>query len=155
MVLQNSNGHNRHSIRLKDYDYTQSGYYFITICTQGRVQRFGEIINGHVQLNAAGKMLQSVWNSLPCHYPVGIDEFVIMPNHIHGIIVLKSSINFSISDAVHRLKTMTTKLYTDGVKQSNWLPYEKTLWQRNYWERIVRNEEELNRVRQDQIKIVL
>ncbi len=77
----------RKSSRLKDYDYSQSGLYFITICTQDRIDRFGKIENGIMIVNDAGKMVQSVWANLPSQFPsIALDAFQIMPNHIHGII---------------------------------------------------------------------
>ncbi len=83
----NPDVHHRRSIRLRDYDYSQAGVYFITICTQGRQHLFGDIEDGMVKLSAAGEMVHTVWDEIPSHYPgVEIDQFVIMPNHIHGII---------------------------------------------------------------------
>lgn len=79
----------RHSIRLRGYDYTQAGAYFVTICTQHKAYVFGEIVEGEMQLTTAGRRVQQVWNDLPQYYPaVDVDAFVPMPNHIHGIIVL-------------------------------------------------------------------
>lgn len=79
----------RRSIRLRGYDYTRAGAYFVTICTQNRECLFGNIVEGEIRLNDAGHVVQSVWNELPQHYPgVDVDAFVVMPNHIHGIIVL-------------------------------------------------------------------
>ena len=81
---------NRRSIRLKEYDYTQAGFYFITICTQNRICLFGKIENGEMALNDAGKMIQTAWNEIPIYYNgFDVDEFVVMPNHIHGIIKIK------------------------------------------------------------------
>jgi len=81
--------HHRRSIRLRGYDYTRAGAYFVTICTQNRECLFGNIVEGEIWLNDAGHMVQSVWNELSQHYPgVDVDAFVVMPNHIHGIIVL-------------------------------------------------------------------
>ena len=81
--------HHRRSIRLKDYDYSQSGAYFITICTQKRECLFGEIVDGEMRLNDAGQMVQTTWDELPKHYTgIEIDEFVVMPNHFHGIILI-------------------------------------------------------------------
>ena len=84
----NSEKHNRRSIRLKGYNYAQSGAYYVTICTQHRECMFGEIKKGHMHMNEIGNMVQDVWNELPTKY-AGIenDEFIIMPNHIHGIII--------------------------------------------------------------------
>ena len=81
--------HHRESIRLKGYDYSQPGGYFVTIVAQNRECLFGEIAGGEVQLSRAGRIVQQAWMDLPNHYAdVVLDEFVIMPNHVHGIIVL-------------------------------------------------------------------
>lgn len=81
--------HHRRSIHLKDYDYSQSGAYFITICIQNRKCLFGEIINSEMRLNDGRRMVQTVWDRLPKYYTgIDIDEFVIMPNHFHGIILI-------------------------------------------------------------------
>ncbi|MGQ9928667.1 MAG: transposase, partial [Chloroflexaceae bacterium] len=79
----------RRSIRLKGYDYAQAGAYFVTICTQNRECLFGEVVNGEMRLNTYGAAVLGAWQDLPNHYPnVTLDAFVVMPNHVHGIIVL-------------------------------------------------------------------
>ena len=81
--------HHRRSIRLKGYDYSQAGAYFITICTKNRECMFGDILDGKMVLNHAGDMIQTVWDEIPLYYAgIDIDEFAVMPNHIHGIIVI-------------------------------------------------------------------
>lgn len=170
--------YHRRSIRLKGYDYSQPGAYFLTICTQHRECMFGEIADGKMVLNPAGEMIQTVWDEIPFHYAgIDIDEFMAMPNHIHGIVVIVGATprgypgsipcgfpggpgqaqgpaptgntgTLSLPDVVHRFKTMTTKRYADGVKQSGWRLFSGKLWQRNYWEHIVRNETELNGIRE-------
>ena len=169
--------HRRRSIRLQGYDYSQAGAYFITICTQNRECMFGEIVDGKMALNHAGNMIQTVWDEIPFHYAgIEIDEFIVMPNHIHGIIIISRSVvvptvgagpracpdngqprgvaptgnagTLSLGDMVHRFKTMTAKRYADGVKQSGWQSFPGKLWQRNYWEHIVRNEMKLNQIRE-------
>ena len=81
--------HHRRSIRLKGYDYTQPGAYFITICTHGRECLFGEIIDGEMHLNEAGQIVVQTWQDLPNHVSnVQLDAFVVMPNHVHGIIII-------------------------------------------------------------------
>ena len=162
--------HHRRSIRLPGYDYSRSGAYFVTICTQNRECMFGKIVGGEMVLNDAGRMINIVWDEMQGNYPgVETDEFVVMPNHTHGIIVLVGAgprtcpdngqpknnghpqgvaPTLSLPDVVHRFKTMTTKRYTDGVKQSGWAPYPGKLWQRNYYEHIIRNEQELNKIRE-------
>lgn len=78
---------NRRSLRLKGYDYAQAGAYFVTICTQGRVCLFGEVVDGEMRLNAAGAVVDAEWHGLPRRFPgVQTDAFVVMPNHVHGII---------------------------------------------------------------------
>ncbi|GAB4356736.1 MAG: hypothetical protein Kow0060_09640 [Methylohalobius crimeensis] len=139
-----------------------------------------------MRLNDAGRMVQTVWGSIPASYAdIETDAFIIMPNHIHGIIAIVGAgpcacpdscacpdpgqprgvaptghgqsgrgqprgvaPTLSLPDVVHRFKTMTTKRYTDGVKQHGWPPFPGKLWQRNYYERIIRNENELNRIRE-------
>ena len=84
-----SNRQNRRSIRLPGYDYSKTGTYFVTICTQNRECLFGTIVDGEMRLNGVGRIVQSVWNGLPEHYPhVALDVMTIMPNHVHAIIVL-------------------------------------------------------------------
>lgn len=83
--------HHRRSIRLKGYDYTQAGLYFITICTQDRERLFGKIVNRKMILNDAGLMVETVWNEIPQFYiDFDIHSFIVMPDHIHGIIEKKS-----------------------------------------------------------------
>ncbi|MCP9465641.1 MAG: hypothetical protein NNA25_12715 [Nitrospira sp.] len=160
--------HHRRSICLKGYDYSQPGAYFITIVTQDRACLFGEVVDGEMRVNDAGRMIQSVWDEMSAFYSgIDADEFVVMPNHIHGIIVLVGATpcgrpesgqaqgqargpapTLSVPAAVHRFKTLTTKRYTDGIKQSGWPPFRGRLWQRNYYEHIIRNDESLNRIRE-------
>ena len=79
---------NRRSIRLRGYDYSRAGAYFVTICVQNRACEFGEIVDGEMVLGDSGGMVETVWNELPDRFlNIDLDAFVIMPNHIHGIIV--------------------------------------------------------------------
>ena len=163
-----SKSHHRRSIRLKGYDYTQSGACFVSITTQNRECFFGSISKGQLQLNEAGLMVQRIWDEMPAHYPgFETDAFIVMPNHIHGIIVCVGATTrgcplsdpdsgqaqgpaptyLSLPDVIHRLKTLTTKQYTDGVKLYDWPVFHGRLWQRNYYEHIIRNERELARIR--------
>ncbi len=83
--------HNRQSIRMKGYNYAQSGLYFITICTHNRDHLFGKIINKDMVLNEAGMVATKCWRDIPVHFPIAVlHEYVIMPDHIHGIIELQS-----------------------------------------------------------------
>jgi REP element-mobilizing transposase RayT len=86
----------RRSIRLGNYDYTTAGAYFVTMCAYGRECLFGEIVNGEMVPNAAGICIMAVWDSLPGRYPdIALDEFVIMPNHVHGIIMINEPVGAS------------------------------------------------------------
>ena len=88
-MIYNPDKHHRRSIRLKGYDYSQAGAYFVTICIQDRECLLGEIIIGEMKLNAAGKMIHYWWNQLPDKYPnIELDEYIIIPNHLHGIIIV-------------------------------------------------------------------
>jgi putative transposase len=154
----------RRSMRLKSYDYTQAGAYFVTICTQKRHCLFGDIVETEMRLNNAGQMVWTVWDELSVHYSnIELDGFVIMPNHVHAIVILVGvgphaypdrgqpqgvAPTLSLPDVVHRFKTLTTKRYADGVKQSGWLPFSGRLWQRNYFEHVIRSEQSLNRIRE-------
>jgi len=82
----------RRSLRLKEYDYTQPGAYFITIVTQNRSFLFGNIIDGEMHLNDAGRVVQSLWDEIPTHFPNSdMGAFVVMPNHVHGIIIINNA----------------------------------------------------------------
>ncbi len=168
--------HHRRSIRLKGYDYSQAGACFVTICTMDRQCLFGDIVSGQMRLNRAGQMIATVWQEIPRYYSgIDIDNVAVMPNHLHGIITIVGAgpracpgpghpqggaptvsghpqggapARLSLPDVVHRFKTLTTKRYVDGVKQNGWTPFPGKLWQRNYWEHIVRNESELHRIRE-------
>ncbi len=167
----------RRSIRLSGYDYTREGAYFITICTQDRADRFGAITDGTIELNDVGRMVQNIWIELPTYYPgVDIDAFVVMPDHIHGIIILTRAESvgaglracpfdgngqpqgvaptetappdrLSLPDVVHRFKSLTTARYRAGVQRHDWPAFDGRLWQRNYHEHIIRDDAELTRIR--------
>jgi len=159
----------RRSLRLADYDYAQTGAYFVTVCTNGRKCLFGKVINGEMGVNDSGGMVESVWSDIPKHYSeVNVDAFVAMPNHVHGIIFLGVGAGpracpeeehkmgqpqgvaptLSLPDVVHRFKSLTTTKYMNGVRHNNWPPFRGRLWQRNYYEHVIRNENELNLIRE-------
>jgi putative transposase len=170
----NPDKHHRRSIRLKGYDYSQEGAYFITLCINKRLCLFGDVVDDEVQLNDAGKMLQTWWDKLSGKYEnIKLDEYIIMPNHMHGIIFivgadpcvcpkgqtvqtqpegehagspLQNNV-IPLSRMIQWFKMMSTNEYIINVKQKNWLPFYKKLWQRDYYERIIRNENELNKIR--------
>ncbi len=91
-MIYNPDENDRKTIRLKGYDYAQNGAYFVTICIKNKECISGEILDGGILLNDAGEMIQTVWNALPEHYPhVELDQFVVMPNHMHGIVVISNN----------------------------------------------------------------
>lgn len=143
---------NRGSIRLKGWDYSSKGYYFVTICLQKRINLFGEIIENRIILNPVGKLVDNKWKEIPKHYlGIEIDEYCVMPDHIHGILVCKGEMRqprFSVAEIIQRYKILTTNLYIGAIKSDNWLRFEKRLWQRDYWERIIRDQSELQRIRE-------
>jgi len=138
--------HHRRSIRLLGYDYTQAGAYFITICVQNRENLFGAIRNGKMQPNAAGEMVGRWYDELANKFPgLLCDEFVCMPNHVHFVLINQES---DIRGVVQWFKTMSTNAYIRAIKEHGWPPLAGRLWQRNYWEHIIRDETELDQIRQ-------
>lgn len=138
------NIHHRKSIRLKGYDYSQAGLYFITTCVQHRACLFGKISMGEMILNDAGKMVETEWLKLPERFQnIALHEFVVMPNHFHAIlqIVVPTGITKTIGDMMDAFKSITTVEYIRGVKKMDWESFNVKLWQRNYYENIIRNEQ--------------
>jgi putative transposase len=171
----NLDRHHRRSIRLKEYDYAQPGAYFVTICTRDRECLFGHVVNGEIHLNEAGEVAQRCWEGIPNHFPsVELDAFVIMPNHVHGIIVITESGRGeasvlgdtlsrrtgatdasplregrpngtqpgSLSAIVQNFKSISTRKMnvTRGAPGT-------PVWQRGFYEHVVRNEDELMAIR--------
>src|SRR5687768_7972257 len=91
----------RHSPRLKGYDYTQPGAYFVTACTYNRTSIFGNVSEGEMQLSTLGCVAESCWQDIPSHFPnILLDEFVVMPNHIHGIVFIEDAVTVGTRHAV-------------------------------------------------------
>jgi putative transposase len=157
--------YHRQSIRLKNFDYADFGYYFVTICAEDKKLLFGEIINGEMKLNKLGEIIKQCWNEIPLHYPnVKLDEFVIMPNHIHGILIIntvgaqyleprqraqnvvplqnqyQNLVSGSLGAIIRGFKIGVTKL-AKGNK------YALPVWQRNYYEHVIRDENDLYNTR--------
>ena len=148
---------NRHSIRLKGYDYSSAGAYFITICTQNRRPLFGNIIDETMILNDAGRMVLKWYTELENKYAdIKCNEKMVMPNHFHCIIEITNihytnttmgeHIGSPLPRVLQWFKTMTTNEYISGVKNYSWSPFYKRVWQRNYWEHIIRDINEYDRV---------
>jgi putative transposase len=221
--------HNRRSIRLKGYDYSKAGLYFITICVQDHKMMFGEVIEGEMVLNDPGNMLETEWKNLKTRFPIiKLHEFIVMPNHFHGILEIVSATEMinqtvgstlvvdhtkqvdhinqidhndqinrkeqvnknekgnnyyygqpqgiaptyrtdkntenqginptcrtekntenqgiaptikTVGDIIAAFKSITTVEYIRGVKKSGWKPFNRRVWQRNYYEIIMRTEQ--------------
>ena len=188
----------RRSIRLPGYDYSDSGVYFVTICTQNHWELFGRIvgvdqcvnpkvgvdpcvnpsvgadpcvcpkINPKMLLNDAGQMINRWWVKIPERFTnITTDIYQIMPNHLHGIIVIKPLSNErthgseigrtrwsapTLGNIVQWFKTMTTNEYIRAVKNHQWQPFDDRLWQRNYYEHIIKDYEEWERIREYIVK---
>lgn len=147
----------RHSIRLPGRDYSSPGRYYLTICTNAKACLFGRIALHKVRLTDSGKMIRTWRQEIERAFPhAQIEAFIIMPNHIHAIIRLHESPRRPSSDKqrptlgriVQWFKTMTTNAYIRGVRTRDWPQFDSRLWQRDYFERVLRNEDELLRVSQ-------
>jgi REP element-mobilizing transposase RayT len=161
----NPDEHHRRSIRLKEYDYSKPAGFFITICTHNRKLIFGQITNGEIKLSEIGRIAKNYWEEIPSHFTnAALDEYVIMPNHIHGIILILDYVDYvgarhasplqppqiprgtkpkSLGTIVGSFKSATTK-HINQIRKTPGIP----LWQRNYYEHIIRNENELNKIRE-------
>lgn len=142
----NKVNHNRQSIRLKGFDYSHEGSYFITICTHERQSIFGEIVNKAMHINRIGKIVKNQWLQIPGRFNgLQLDSFVVMPNHFHGIIKIEESIpDQTIGKIVGAFKSLVANEYIKYCKDKS-VPAEK-LWQRNYYEHIIRDEEDYSRI---------
>jgi len=141
---------NRHSIRLKDYDYSQSGCYFVTVCTWRRDPTFGSIFNDAMAVNAFGKVVEEVWLELPHLYSfVELDEFVVMTDHFHGILFLTEGTQEprprrpGLPDIMRSFKSQSARRI-NLVRGEIFVP----IWQRGYYDHIIRNESELGLIRE-------
>jgi len=168
-----NNKYNRRSIRLKNYDYSQPGAYFITIVTHNRQCLFGEIVNGEIRLNEYGEIVRDEWFcSVHIRNEIELfeNEFIVMPNHIHGVVWIVENVGAtgrspqrttgwsplqqqleqphgplkkSLSSFVAGFKSTVTK-QINQIRQTPGIP----VWQRNYYEHIIRNDDELNKIRE-------
>ena len=130
------------TLRLKNYDYSQNGLYFITICTNKKIAYFGDIKKDKLILNSAGEMIKRVWLDLDKKFNfIKLHNYIVMPNHFHAIIEITNSKNSThIGNIIGAFKSISTNEYIKGVKNYNWLPFYKRLWQKNYYEHIIRDE---------------
>ena len=166
----------RKSIRLKNYDYSLPCGYYITICTQDRACRFGDVIDGQMVLNDVGEIVNKWWLKIPQRFPnTNLDGYQIMPNHLHGIIVIHDHFPhrrgnsrgrpmtktggdkpqtggdkprpYRLGDIVGSFKSLTINEYIRGVKNHGWPRFRNRIWQRNYYENIIRSKNDLQKIR--------
>ena len=171
--------HHRRSIRLNGYDYSSAGAYFVTICTRGRECILGDVVNGEWQMNEFGQVVKEYWGSISGHFKnIITDEFIVMPNHLHGIVVISYSdcrgevtspspisktygaIQKDAETTMQGGETPPLQIITLGkiiayfkyqsaiqinqIRNTSGLP----VWQRNYYEHIIRDEDDMNRYRE-------
>ncbi|NMB68413.1 MAG: hypothetical protein GYA20_06600 [Chloroflexi bacterium] len=154
--------HHRHSIRLRGYDYTAAGAYFITICTHGRACLFGPVVDGEMRLSEIGKIAQAQWDQIPARFEnVEMGPNVVMPNHMHGILIVRAGlapapgVNMrqpqgpgqpqglplpkTVGDIVGAYKSLVVNECLKVYKSQN--RFLGKVWQRNYYEHIIRDEQ--------------
>ncbi len=154
---------NRKSIRLRDHDYSQEGAYYVTVCTNNRKCMFGNVVDGKMVLNECGRIADKCWGEIPEHFPyVALDEHIIMPNHVHGIINIVKIVGakkFSplrtstqlIQRPYGTSKTVGSVIRGFKIGVTKWIRQNKDIddvWQCNFYEHIIRNEYDLNRIRE-------
>ncbi|MDR2953802.1 MAG: transposase [Prevotella sp.] len=166
----------RKTIRFYGYDYLQEGLYFVTICVKDKVCLFGNIDDDEMVLNEAGKMIKNQWLTLKKYFiNIELHEYCIMPNHFHGIIQFTGNVQAfvgmplvgtrrnmgngqpqgiapttkndkSLGDIIGAFKSITTNQYILGVKNYDWPSFRNKLWQRNYYEHIIRNDDSYQKI---------
>ncbi len=146
--------HHRRSIRLKGYDYSQAGAYFVTICINHGQCCLGEIRDGVMYPSPPGVMVAECWQALPEQFPnIELDVFTLMPNHVHGnIVIVETGLNANqnpvvLGNVVGAFKSISTNEYIKGVHEKGWEPFNKRLWLRDFYDRVIRNERELEAIR--------
>jgi REP element-mobilizing transposase RayT len=161
VMTYNPDIHHRRSIRLREFDYSSTGVYFITTCAQNRECLFGNILDGDMVLNDAGGLVESVWNGLMERFPtIELDAFVVMPNHVHFIVNIVGTAGKEGADQggsqdragqgrAPTLDQIVGAFKSISAAQVNRLLSRtgQPLWQRNYYERVIRNESELHGLR--------
>lgn len=153
------NKYRTQSLRLKDWDYSKAGWYYVTMCTKDRKCSFGNVVNGEMELSELGKIAEKFLSNIPKHFPnINLDEFVVMPNHIHAIIVIENkrrdvacnvSTNpmsiispkiGSLSTTIRSYKSAVTKFVRNNINK-------QFVWQPRFYEHIIRNEKSLFEIR--------
>jgi len=143
--------YHRRSIRLKKFDYSSPGAYFVTVVSYKRANIFGSITCGEVLLSQSGEIAKNTWREIPIHFPyVTIDTYVIMPNHLHGIINIVEATHASplpvnirqpLGVIIGSFKSAATKrIHRAGLLK------HKQIWQRNYYDHIIRDDNDYEQI---------
>ncbi|HHT9117594.1 MAG TPA: transposase [Candidatus Hypogeohydataceae bacterium YC38] len=154
----NPDKHYRRSLRLKGYDYSQAGAYFVTICTHNQACIFGDIVNGEMRLNDYGGVVEKEWmKTASIRKNVELDVFVVMPNHFHGIVSIVNAISVGatrrvaptlrglISNSIGAIVGQFKSIVTKNIHKMGFRDFK---WQRNYYEHVIRDEKDINEIRE-------
>lgn len=140
----------RKPLRMRDYDCSTPGMYFVTICAAHRAAMFGHITEATMQLSPLGTAAQYCWLAIPQHTPnVELDQYVVMPNHMHGVLHLlpipaqETQSGVALSTIINQYKSTVTRLANKASGKT-----DRAVWQRGFYEHVVRNEEDLYRIRE-------
>lgn len=143
-------------MRLRGHNYAEPAFYFVTLCTEQRQCHFGHIDSDALSPSPAGDMIMRHWQALPQRYPgVALVASVMMPNHVHGVIDLASGFDPmdppankspGLSRIIQSFKSITTVEYIRGVAAHGWPKFPKRLWQQGFYDHIIRNEHDLERI---------
>ena len=146
MPTDNTN-HHRQSIRWKNWNYAGGGSYFVTTCSRNRVHLFGKVEATQVVLSDVGRYVLETWESMPERFPeMELDAYQVMPNHVHAVLHLNRGVE--LGDVVGAFKSLAFKRHYDWLKDTGLLlEVEAKIWQRNYWEHVIRDERELHKCR--------
>ena len=157
----------RKPVRLKEYDYSMAGYYYVTICTHNREEIFGKYKNivgaplacarnqntcARIELSIIGKIIDRQWNDIENQYDnVELDEYIIMPNHIHGILIINkregASPSPTIPQIIRSFKSKSVLEYIKYINDNN-LNVSGKIWQRSFYDHVIRNEQSLDAIRE-------
>ena len=153
--------HHRRSLRWHKHDYASASAYYVTICVEGFHCLFGHVSAGVMNLNSAGRMVDSQWRAIPARFPTTqLEDWIVMPNHFHGILRIVGTPHRgapqragmrpapALGDAIGSFKSLTTDGYIIGVRRLGWRRFERRVWERNYYEHVIRDQDELGKIRQ-------
>ena len=137
--------------RLKEYDYSQTNHYFVTICGNNRKEWFGEIKNNEMTLNNYGNIIKQKWEWLPQQYSyIGLDEYIIMPNHLHGILIInkRTGRDLSLQIKIKSLSSLIGAFKTTSSKLIHQNGLSDFTWRRSFYDHIIRNDKSLHNIRE-------